>query len=145
MSTPRSIRFETGVTQRLSSYVARHPGLSASSVAARLVDEGLRMDEHPGVVFRDGAAGRRAGLVAGPDVWEVVRAVRSARAAEPDLDETALLAMLATHTGLPPAVLRIAVGYWSAYPDEVEALIAHADDLEVRGLAQQAKVDSLLR
>ena len=45
----------------------------------------MRMTEHPGVVFREGPTGRRAGLVGGADVWEVVRAVKSARAAEPDL------------------------------------------------------------
>ena len=35
------------------------------------------MDEHPGIVFRSGPAGRRAGLVSGPDVWEVVAVHRS--------------------------------------------------------------------
>lgn len=30
------------------------------------------MDEHPGIVFRPGPAGRRPGLIGGPDVWEVV-------------------------------------------------------------------------
>ncbi len=30
------------------------------------------MAEHPGVVFRDGPTGRRAGLAAGPDVWEII-------------------------------------------------------------------------
>lgn len=133
------------MTQRLSSYVARHPGLSASAVAARLVDEGLRMDEHPGIVFRDGAVGRRAGLVAGPDVWEVVRAVRSGRAAEPTLDESALLAMVEESTGVPVSVTRTAVDYWAAYPDEVEALIAHADEAEERALSQQDRIDGLLR
>ena len=35
------------------------------------------MDDHPGIVFRDGTAGRRAGLAGGPDVWEVIGALRS--------------------------------------------------------------------
>ena len=35
------------------------------------------MDEHPGVVFRSGPAGRRPGLIGGPDVWEVVAVHRS--------------------------------------------------------------------
>src|SRR5262249_18026827 len=51
------------------------------------VEEGLRMTEHPGVVFRDGPTGLRVGLVDGPDVWEVARALQSARAAEPELTE----------------------------------------------------------
>ena len=72
MSTPRSIRFDPAVENRLVSYAARHPGVSISSVAVRLVDEGLRMHEHPGVMFREGPSGRRACLVGGPDVWEVI-------------------------------------------------------------------------
>ena len=35
------------------------------------------MDEYPGIVFRSGPAGRRPGLVSGPDVWEVVAVFRS--------------------------------------------------------------------
>lgn len=57
--------------------------------------------EHPGIVFRPGPTGRRAGLAGGPDVWEVVRAVRSARTTEPDLAEEDLLAFIADNTGTP--------------------------------------------
>jgi hypothetical protein len=35
------------------------------------------MDEYPGIVFRSGPAGRRAGLVNGADIWEVVDVHRS--------------------------------------------------------------------
>jgi len=102
-----------------------------SSVANRLVDEGLRMSEHPGVVFRDGPTGRRAGLVAGPDVWEVVRAVRSARVAEPDLAEEPLLALVADNAGIPLRLIRAAVRYWAAYPGEIDAEIAMAAAAEL--------------
>jgi hypothetical protein len=64
------------------------------ATAVRYVDEGLRMDEHPGILFREGPAGRRATVVGGPDVWEIVRDVKAARAAEPKLSEDALVSML---------------------------------------------------
>ncbi|HJQ42001.1 MAG TPA: hypothetical protein VJ831_02855, partial [Jatrophihabitantaceae bacterium] len=73
-SAPRSIRFDETVSQRLATYVAGHAGWSGSSAANRFVDEGLRMEEHPGVVFRDGPTGRRAVLIGGPDVRDVIRA-----------------------------------------------------------------------
>lgn len=130
MSDPRSIRFDPSVLARLRSFVARHPGLSRSAVAARLVDEGLRMDEHPGVMFREGPAGRRATLVGGPDVWEVIRAVRSGRAAEPGLAEAELLELVADNTGVPARLVNAAVDYWAAFPDEVEALLEHAERVE---------------
>jgi hypothetical protein len=88
------------------------------------------MNEHPGIVFRPGPAGRRAGLVSGPDVWEVVRAVRSARAAEPGLADDDLFALIAGNTGVPVRLLRAAVRYWASYPDEIDAEIASAQAAE---------------
>lgn len=103
------------------------------------------MEEHPGVIFRDGPAGRRATLVGGPDVWEVIRAVRSARAAEPELSERELLDLVEVNSGLPPRQLRTAVDYWGAYPAEVDALVEHADRIEAAGLAATERTDTLLR
>jgi hypothetical protein len=127
---PTPVRFEAAVAARLSSFVAANPGLSLSSAANRLVDEALRMEEHPGIMFRPGPSGRRAGLVSGPDVWEVVRAVKSARRSEPDLPEDELIALLADNTGVPARSITVAVRYWASYPDEVDAEIAAAEAAE---------------
>jgi hypothetical protein len=58
---------------------SRELGEPKSRVAERLIDEGLRMEEFPGIVFRDGPTGRRASLLGGPDVWEVVVDLKQAR------------------------------------------------------------------
>ena len=118
------------VADRLAAFVSINHGLSLSAAANMLVDEGLRMMEHPGVLFRTGPTGRRAGLAAGPDVWEVVRAVRSARTAEPDLGERELLTMISENTGVPVRLIRVATGYWVSYPDEIDAEVAAADAAE---------------
>jgi hypothetical protein len=130
VSTPRSIRFDERVNARLSAYVARHPGSSGSSVASRFVDEALRMEDHPGVLFRDGRTGRRAVLVGGPDVREVMRAVKSARASEPDLDAAGIVTLVESNTGVPARLIDTAIRYWSAYPDEVDAWIGDVDQFE---------------
>ena len=128
--TATPVRFDTDVAERLASFVAANPGMSLSSAANRLVDEALRVSEHPGTVFRPGPTGRRAGLIAGPDVWEVVRAVKSARAAEPSLPEDNLLTLIAENTGVPVRLIRVAVRYWASYPGEVDAEISAADTAE---------------
>ncbi len=130
MTTPRSIRFEERVLARLLEYSVRHPGLSSSSAASRFVDEGLRMEVHPGVIFRDGPFGRRALLVGGPDIWEIIRAVRSARQAEPELDEQELVDLVSENSGVTERMLRIAIDYRSDYPEEIDALIAYVDQVE---------------
>lgn len=104
-----------------------------SSAANRLVDEALRMSEHPGIAFRAGPTGRRAVLAGGPDVWEVMRAVKSARTAEPDLNSDELLAMVTDNTGVPLRLLSTAIRYWASYPEEVDEEIAAADAAEDAG------------
>ena len=55
---------------------SRRTRQSRSAVAKKLLKEGLRMEQHHRIVFRTGPGGRRAGLIDGPDVWDVVTAVR---------------------------------------------------------------------
>lgn len=88
------------------------------------------MTEHPGVIFRSGPTGRRAALAGGPDVWEVIRAVKSAHAAEPGLDRDDLVDLVSRNTGVAPRLLTTAIRYWAVYPDEVDAEIAAAEAAE---------------
>lgn len=92
-----------------------------------LVDEALRSQEHPLVVFRDGPAGRRARLIGGPDVWEVVRAVRSARAAEPDLDPDDVVGLVEQTSGVPVHLIRAGIEYWADHPAEIDAWTTRAE------------------
>jgi hypothetical protein len=123
---PTPVRFDVMVADRLAAFVSINHGLSLSSAANMLVDEGLRMHEHPGVIFRSGPSGRRAGLAWGPDIWEVVRAVKATRAAEPGLGERDLLTLVAENTGVPVRQILVATSYWAAYPDEIDAEITAA-------------------
>ncbi|MDR2984087.1 MAG: hypothetical protein LBV34_04520 [Nocardiopsaceae bacterium] len=133
------VRFDDGVAERLTSFVAANPGMSLSSAANRLVDEALRMNEHPGIMFTAGPTGRRAGLAGGPDVWEIVRAVKSAHLTEPDLGSDELLSLVGDNTGTPARLIRVAVRYWASYPDEVDSEISSA------GAAEDAADLALLR
>ncbi len=73
---PVSTRYPSDTLKRLDRR-ARTEGHSRSMLIQRYVAEGIEMDEHPGIVFRSGPAGRRPGLVSGADVWEVVAVHRS--------------------------------------------------------------------
>src|ERR1700688_4510809 len=65
-----SVRLDDGLAERLRLR-ARAAGETLSDHLRRYADEGARRDEHPMITFRDGPTGRRAGLIGGPDVWEV--------------------------------------------------------------------------
>lgn len=129
MSTPRSVRFADDVARRLDRYVRSHPGSSASSVTNLFVDEVMRTEEHPGIMFRPGPTGRRAAVAGGPDVWEVISTLQAVRAAEPALQGDALVAAVAEAMGQTQRRIHVATRYYAAYPDEIDHRIAANDDM----------------
>ncbi len=141
MTSPRSVRFDGEVLRRLDGYVRSHPGTSMSSVTNLFVDEALRAEDHPGITFRPGPTGRRAGLVGGPDVWEVIDTLLVVREAEPGLAEDMLVAATAEALGLPERKVRTAVRYYTAYREDIDERIAAnrstARDAEAAWRAEQ--------
>ncbi len=111
-----SVRFkDPDVYERL---VRQAQGASLSSLAERLIDEGLRMATHARIVFRPGPTGRRAGLAAGPDVWEVISVVHDQ---EGSLEER--MATTAQLLDLPLHWVQSAVGYYAEFTEEIDARI----------------------
>jgi hypothetical protein len=123
MTTPLSIRFDAAVLARLRHHAAAMTGSNTSALAQRLIDEGLRMADHPGVVFKDGPSGRRAALAYGPDIWEIVKFLR-----EVDERGPAALDAAAEVFALDATRVSTAVSYYGEYRDEIDAEIADADD-----------------
>lgn len=115
--TPFSIRMNKRTMSRLDME-ARRAGDPRSRTAERLIDEGLRMSDHAGILFRDGPAGRRAALVAGPDVWEVIETVRGS-----GLAGDAAVAATAEWGNLTPQQVRAAVRYYAEFGEEIDERI----------------------
>jgi predicted transcriptional regulator len=122
MATPRSVRLSDDVLRRLADLAGRR-GASVSSTIERLLDEALRREAHPGITFRDGPSGRRAGLVAGPDVDEVIRTLRAVQ--EERSDDA--IAEVAETLSLTEAQVRAAVAYYADHRAETDARIAAND------------------
>lgn len=112
-----SIRFPHAVAERLRER-AKALGDTASGLAARLVDEGLRMQRHPGIVFRFGPTGRRASLLVGPDIWEIVSVLRHIEARGEEA-----IAEAASWLNLTPAKIRVALSYYGEFPEEIDERI----------------------
>jgi hypothetical protein len=139
MAAPLSIRFDHDVLVRLRRRAASVPGATASGLAQRLVDEGLRMADHPGIVFRDGPAGRRPALVVGPDVWELVSFLR-------EIDErgSAAAAAAAEVFAIPEPVVSAGIGYYAAHVEEIDTWIAEAHAASERAEAEWERRQALL-
>jgi hypothetical protein len=57
----------------------------------------------------------------------VVRAVRSARAAERELSPDQVVALVAETSGVAEHLVRAAVDYWADYPHDVDAWVDRAE------------------
>lgn len=134
MSAPLSIRFDPEILERLRRRARAVPGATPSGLAERLVDEGLRMAEHPGILFKDGPSGRRAALALGPDVWEVIEASKEME----ERGEKAVLAV-AEILNLTEGQVRTALRYYADHQGEVDAEI----DLNDQAAAQAEEAFSV--
>ena len=118
MSTPVAIRFDEELLEDVRR-LARRRGTTVSSVVQSFTDEGIRASRVPGIVFRDGPVGRRAGVAGSLDVWEVMTVVRETEIVDPQT--------LAADLGVPEHTIMVALDYYSQFPDEIDGWIADHD------------------
>jgi hypothetical protein len=128
-----SYRLNADLKRRLAAQ-AKAEGITETALVTRMLEEGLRMAHIPGIVFRDGPTGRRPALSGGPDIVEVMSGVRYAVGRG-----EAKMRDAAEQMGLPERLIRLAVDYASAYPDEVEEALARYDAAldEAKAMAEQ--------
>lgn len=117
-----SVRVDAATLDRLDQE-SRRLGESRSQVAKRFLEEGLRMSAHPGIVFRPGPAGRRPGLAAGPDVWEVISLFQEFEAPREDA-----IRRTAEWSSLTSQQVRVALSYYAEFPDEIDNWIQRNDE-----------------
>lgn len=118
MPPAKSLCLPEDLADRLASR-AEDEGVSQTELVASLLDEGLKTCAFPGIVYRDGSAGRRAALAVGPDVWEVVGTVKHVSGSGERKVRNA-----ARMLSLDERWVRLAVEFCSAYPDEVDDRVA---------------------
>jgi hypothetical protein len=127
-----SIRIDAETKRELEREAIRR-GTPKTTLAESLLREAIRMASHPGITFREGPAGRRAGVIAGPDVWEVIEVWNDS-----DRDSAATGEVI----NLPIGLVDAAVGYYLDKPEEIDAWIernqSQAADAESAWLRRQS-------
>ena len=117
-----TIRLDRDTLARLEAR-RRHGGESKARLAQRYIAEGMEMEGHPGIVFRDGPGGRRAGIAAGPDVWQVIAVLQGS-----GKKREAAIRHAAEWLNLPPGQVRAAVSYYGRHQDEIDEWIRRNDE-----------------
>lgn len=114
MSHVVSIRMKENQVERLRR-LSRRLGRTPSEVGALLIEEALRQSEFAFIEFRDSPAGRQA-YVKGTAlaVWEVALVAESF---QDDPEKTA------HHLEWPVHLVRAALAYRDAYPEEIRVAI----------------------
>jgi hypothetical protein len=99
---------------------SRLSGEPRTTLAERYVEEGLLMDEVPGIHFVDGAMGRRPALMgSGLDVWEVVKVVK----------DSGSLGEAAAYLEVEPRLVELAIRYYGSSRQEIDDWIARVLEL----------------
>ena len=111
----KSLRIPQGTFEEIER-IARETGRDFSSIAKDLLAEAIKMRRCPGIVYADGVSGRRARIGGtGLEVWEVISTYRN-------LDQDFTRLQKAYHW-LTEQQLRAALGYYTAYREEIDELI----------------------
>jgi uncharacterized protein (DUF433 family) len=97
-------------------------GLDEASAVSEILAEAIKMARVPGIIFADGATGRRA-RVAGTGI-EVFEIIGSYRAVGEDWER-----LRECYDWLSEGQLRAAVTYAETYPDEINARLAREEEL----------------
>jgi uncharacterized protein (DUF433 family) len=117
-----SIRLPDDLRLHLAAVAARERA-TVTELIERFAREGLACAEHPGIVFKPGPSGRRAALAGGPDVWEILSALRHARGSE-----ARRVAAVAEEFGIHERQVVQALNYAAAHRDEIDARVRDNDE-----------------
>lgn len=125
----KNLRVPVEVVQAVQE-TAKAAGQDFSTMASELLTEAVKMRQCPGVLFADGPSGRRARVAGtGIEVWEIIATYRSVH--------RSLRRLQRAYHWLSEPQLRAALGYYKAYPEEIEQQIARNETWTKKRLAQQ--------
>lgn len=114
----RTLRLRRETADRLDS-AAAHGAESSNALADRLLLEALRLQDHPFVQFRTGAAGDREPHLVGTRL-KVRDIITTARGHHGDLQATA------AYFDVPVPIVEAASAYYAEFTDEIDQAMADA-------------------
>jgi uncharacterized protein (DUF433 family) len=113
VSVQRSFRLSSRTSELLDS-LSQQSNESRNGLVERLLGEALRIEPHPLVRFRTGAAGRHEPYLSGTRLL-VRQVVAQLREVNGEIDE------VAAYLGIAPGLVRAALNYYADFGDEIDA------------------------
>ena len=114
-SVQKSLRLPAETMKEIEQ-MAKETGQDFSNVTKDLLQEAIKMRRCPGILFAEGISGRRARVAGtGIEVWEVIAGYKSMKGDFKRLQKA--------YHWLSAEQLKAALGYYAAYPQEIDRLI----------------------
>ena len=111
----KSIRLPAETLKEIEQMV-KETGRDFSTITKDLLVEAIKIRRCPGIIFAEGTRGRRARVAGtGIEVWEIIATYQSVKK---DLKR-----LKKAYHWLSQEQLRAALGYYSAYPQEIDRQI----------------------
>jgi uncharacterized protein (DUF433 family) len=115
----KSIRLPAETMEEIEE-LAKETGQDFSNVTKDLLEEAIKMRRCPGILFAEGTSGRRARVAGtGIEVWEVIATYKSVK--------KDLRRLQKSYDWLSREQLRAALGYYTAYPQEIDKLVEQSE------------------
>ncbi len=119
-SIQKSMRIPEEMVREIQG-IAQQSGKDFSAVTKELLEEAIKMHRCPGIVFTEGVSARRARIAGtGIEVWEVIANYKSVS------EEFERLHTI--YHWCTELQLRAALGYYRAYPKEIDQLITQNEN-----------------
>ena len=110
--------------------MAKESGQDFTNITKELLEEAIKMRRCPGVLFAEGTGGRRARVAGtGIEVWEVIATLKSLK--------NDLKRLRKTYHWLSNEQIKAALGYYTAYPREIERLIQQNEEWDEARVADR--------
>lgn len=112
----KSLRIPEKILKEIQQ-IATETQKDFSSVAKEFLEEAVKINRCPGIVFTEGVKGRRARVAGtGLEVWEIIATYKSVG--------KKLSRLRRAYHWLTDQQLQAAIGYYKAYPEEINRFIA---------------------
>lgn len=124
-----SIRIQESIYKEIKK-IADLSKRGFSAITNELLEEAVKMKRCPGIVFANGVTGRRARVAGtGIEVWEIIADYKGM-----DKDISALKE---AYHWLSETQIRAALGYYAAYPEEIDGMIQRNEQWTPEEIAER--------
>lgn len=112
----KSLRLSEGIVREIDE-IAETSKKDFTAVTNELLEEAIKAHRCPGIIFSEGVSGRRARIAGtGIEVWEVIASYKSVGQSFKRIRQS--------YHWLTEQQIKAAIGYYTLYREEIDALIA---------------------